>query len=446
MKNNLAGKISGWLAGRGMLLVLLLLAVFLGFATLADQNPNDAEAGTALAKTLGQSNGGNKNILIVVRPSEEDSLFAQAVETEVLKQKGVVAGIVRGSPSDARASLERLQKEGVKLDAIACNHFTAGWSIFENMGVKFPGLGDVKIVEPVSYRWPNFLKRENLMNIVNQIAVIAILAVGMTFVILTGGIDLSVGAMIAFSAVLVARLIRDFGGGVDATVTALIVSSLATIGVCAFMGMFSGVMVACFSIPSFIATLAMMLIAGGLAYLISDGQSIDRIPESFMWLGRGSTVMRIPVAVVLTAVIYLIAHIAMTRTIFGRYVYAVGGNREAARLSGVSVLGVLVLVYTVSGALAGLGGIVMASQLKSGAPTYGHMYELYVIAAVVVGGTSLAGGEGKITGTLIGALILAVIQNGMNLLGFDSNMQKCILGGVLILAILLDGSRLKLSR
>ena len=118
----------------------------------------------------------------------------------------------------------------------------------------------------------------------------------------------------------------------------------------------------------------------------------------------------------------------------------------AARLSGVSVLGVLILVYTLSGALAGLGGVVMASQLKSGAPTYGHMYELYVIAAVVVGGTSLAGGEGKITGTLIGALILAVIQNGMNLLGFDSNTQKCILGGVLLLAILLDGSRYKLTR
>jgi ribose transport system permease protein len=314
------------------------------------------------------------------------------------------------------------------------------------MDTKFPGLGDVKIVEPVSYRWPNFFKRDNLVNIVNQIAVIAILAVGMTFVILTGGIDLSVGAMIAFSAVLVARLIRDYGGGTEAQAPALIACSLAAVGVCALMGMFSGAMVACFSIPPFITTLAMMLIAGGMAYLISDGQSIDRVPESFMWLGRGSTLMRIPVAVVLTAIIYLIAHLAMTRTVFGRYVYAVGGNREAARLSGVSVLGVLILVYTLSGALAGLGGVVMASQLKSGAPTYGHMYELYVIAAVVVGGTSLAGGEGKITGTLIGALILAVIQNGMNLLGFDSNTQKCILGGVLLLAILLDGSRLKLIK
>lgn len=442
MNSALAGKISGWLAGRGMLLVLLLLAVFLGFATLADQNPNDADAGTALAKTF----EGAKNILIVVRPSEEDAIFAQAIESQTIMQKGRVVEIIKGTPSEARACLERLQREGVKLDAIVCNHFTATWSIFENMETKFPGLGDVTIVEPASYRWPNFFKRDNLVNIVNQIAVIAILAVGMTFVILTGGIDLSVGAMIAFSAVLVARLIRDYGGGVDAHAPALLGCSLAAVGVCALMGMFSGAMVACFSIPPFITTLAMMLIAGGMAYLISDGQSIDRVPESFMWLGRGSTLMRIPVAVVLTAILYLIAHLAMTRTVFGRYVYAVGGNREAARLSGVSVLGVLILVYTLSGALAGLGGVVMASQLKSGAPTYGHMYELYVIAAVVVGGTSLAGGEGKITGTLIGALILAVIQNGMNLLGFDSNTQKCILGGVLLLAILLDGSRYKLTR
>ncbi|MEY4788695.1 MAG: hypothetical protein RLZ61_913, partial [Planctomycetota bacterium] len=366
--------------------------------------------------------------------------------TQTIMQKGRVVEIIKGTPSEARACLERLQKDGVKLDFIVCNHFTATWSIFENMDTKFPGLGDVKIVEPAPYRWPNFFKRDNLVNIVNQIAVIAILAVGMTFVILTGGIDLSVGAMIAFSAVLVARLIRDYGGGTEAQAPALIGCSIAAVSVCALMGMFSGAMVACFSIPPFITTLAMMLIAGGMAYLISEGQSIDRVPESFMWLGRGSTLMRIPVAVVLTAILYLIAHLAMTRTVFGRYVYAVGGNREAARLSGVSVLGVLILVYTLSGALAGLGGVVMASQLKSGAPTYGHMYELYVIAAVVVGGTSLAGGEGKITGTLIGALILAVIQNGMNLLGFDSNTQKCILGGVLLLAILLDGSRLKLIK
>jgi ribose transport system permease protein len=142
--------------------------------------------------------------------------------------------------------------------------------------------------------------------------------------------------------------------------------------------------------------------------------------------------------VLLLVLLYAVAHVLMTRTALGRYIYAVGGNAEAARLSGVPVKGVLIVVYAVCGALAGLGGIVMASQLKSGAPTYGQMYELYVIAAVVVGGTSLSGGEGKVLGTLIGAFIIAVIQNGMNLTGVESYTQKVVLGLVILGAVLLD--------
>ena len=148
-----------------------------------------------------------------------------------------------------------------------------------------------------------------------------------------------------------------------------------------------------------------------------------------MWLGRGADLFSIPNAVVLMVIIYVLAHILMTRTTLGRYIYAVGGNPEAARLSGIRVGLVLLFVYTICGMMAGLGGIVQASQLKSGAPTYGLLYELYVIAAVVVGGTSLQGGEGKITGTLIGAFIIAVIQNGMNLTGVESYTQKVVLGG-----------------
>ncbi len=446
MKIILHKNLMSLLQNQGMLIVLLLLGLFLSFATLADQVPNDAEAGTVLVKTWPMNKVPNPVVIVVIRDLDEDLLFANAVVKQSLVLDGIVVEIVRGNPSDARSCLEKLANQGIKLDAIVCNHYTAGWSVFDRLNEKFPALGNPIIIEPASYRWPNFLKRDNLVNIMNQIAVIAILAVGMTFVILTGGIDLSVGALIAFSSVLVARLIRDYGGGVEAQVPALILCCITTIIVCAMMGAFSGIMVACFSIPSFITTLAMMLIAGGTAYLISEGQSIDRIPEQFMWLGRGTTFFRIPIAVVLTGSIYLLAHLAMTQTIFGRYVYAVGGNCEAARLSGVSVVTVLILVYTLSGAFAGLGGIIMASQLKSGAPTYGHMYELYVIAAVVVGGTSLAGGEGKITGTLVGALILAVIQNGMNLLGFDSNTQKCILGALLLLAILLDKLKGRIAR
>jgi ribose transport system permease protein len=182
----------------------------------------------------------------------------------------------------------------------------------------------------------------------------------------------------------------------------------------------------------------MMLIASGLAFIVARGQSIYQVPESFVWLGRGADLMGLPNAVVLMALLYLVAHIVMMQMTFGRYIYAVGGNPEAARLSGVPVKGILLSVYTISAVLAGMGGIVMASQLKSGDPTYGKMYELYVIAAVVVGGTSLSGGEGKILGTLIGAFLIAVIQNGMNLTGVESYTQNVVLGAVILGAVLLD--------
>jgi ribose transport system permease protein len=193
-----------------------------------------------------------------------------------------------------------------------------------------------------------------------------------------------------------------------------------------------------FAIPPFIVTLAMMLVGSGLAYLLAKGQSIYQVPESFIWLGRGTLSGTVPNSVVLMGFLYLVAHIVMSRMTLGRYLYAVGGNREAARLSGVPVAAVLLFAYTLSGALAGVGGIVTASQLKSGSPNYGTMYELYVIAAVVVGGTSLSGGEGKIFGTLIGAFIIAVIQNGMNLTGVESYTQKVVLGLVILGAVLLD--------
>jgi len=188
----------------------------------------------------------------------------------------------------------------------------------------------------------------------------------------------------------------------------------------------------------------MMLVASGFAYLLSAGQSIYQVPESFVWLGRGTGLAGIPNAVILLVLLYAAAHVLMTFMKLGRYLYAVGGNAEAARLSGVPVQGVVLFAFAVSGLLAGLGGVVMASQLKSGSPTYGGMYELYVIAAVVVGGTSLRGGSGKMLGTLIGALIIAVIQNGMNLCGVESYTQKVVLGLVILAAVLLDRLRQRL--
>jgi ribose transport system permease protein len=279
----------------------------------------------------------------------------------------------------------------------------------------------------------------NLRNVANQISVIAIVAVGMTMVIITAGIDLSVGSLIALSAVVAAWLIARMGGE-GAGAGAMALGGLGGMVVCGLVGAFSGLVITRFRIPPFIATLAMMQVAAGLAYIISQGKPIYQLPDGFVALGRGADpLLGVPWAVILMAALYVAAHVVMSRTTFGRYVYAVGGNMEASRLAGIRVRAVLFSVYTLCGLLAGLGGVLMASQLKSGAPTYGLTYELYVIAAVVVGGTSLSGGSGRIFGTLIGAFIIAVIQNGMNLTNVESYTQKVVLGLVILGAVLLDG-------
>lgn len=294
--------------------------------------------------------------------------------------------------------------------------------------------------------WPSFHTATNLSNTLLGNSYIGIVAIGMTLVIITGGIDLSVGSLIALSAVVTARLIRDAGGGESASTTGMVLCGLGGIIACSASGLFSGLMVTLCRIPPFIVTLAMMLVASGLAYILADGQSINQVPDRFIGLGRGADLAFLPNAVLLMLGLYALAHVLMGRTVIGRYIYAVGGNAEAARLSGVPTLRVLLLVYVLSGTLAGLGGLVMASQLKSGAPTYGQMYELYVIAAVVVGGTSLSGGEGKVLGTLIGVLIIAVIQNGMNLRGVESYTQKIVLGLVILGSVLLDRLRRRPER
>jgi ribose transport system permease protein len=420
----------------GMLLVLLLLCAYYTVATVAEQHPVGAAGGEALARDVVRQAGNGARVLIVVRASREDEEFADALANGLAG--GTVVASVRGQPSDARRVLQQLAGAGGKLDVIAASQAAGAWPVLEDVVRKFPSLGAVKILTPRSYRWPNFLKADNLLNITNQIAVIAILAIGMTLVIITSGIDLSVGSLIALSAVVTTLLIERVAGAEAASATGMLLCCLAAVAVCGLVGLLSGATVTLFAIPPFIVTLGMMLVASGLAFILAAGQSIYQVPDAFVWLGRGADLARIPNAVLLTAVLYAVAHVVMTRTALGRYIYAVGGNAEAARLSGVPVKRVLLLVYAICGALAGLGGVVMASQLKSGAPTYGQMYELYVIAAVVVGGTSLSGGEGKVLGTLIGALIIAVIQNGMNLTGVESYTQKVVLGAVILGAVLLD--------
>jgi ribose transport system permease protein len=437
--------LSRLLSEHGMVLVLMILAGFFSVVTWSEQHPTGEAAADALAPKIQAEFGSKARLLVVVRDSARDVAFAKQLQSR-LEEKGLtVAGVIKGQPYEARQAIAKLADSGIHFDAYLCNRASSIWGIYQRLGEQFPALKNVRVMRPDSYYWPNFLKTDNLLNIANQIAVIAIMAIGMTMVVIAGGIDLSVGSLIALSAVVTARLIRDVGGGEDASALAMILASAAGIALCALAGLFSGIMVTRFAVPAFIVTLAMMLMASGEAYILSDGQSIAQVPESFIWLGRGADVFGIPNAVILMLVLYGLAHVVMTRMALGRAVYAVGGNAEAARLSGVPVQRVIWIVFTLGGALAGLGGVIMASQLKSGSPTYGQMYELFVIAAVVVGGTSLSGGKGKIFGTLVGALIIAVIQNGMNLTGIESYTQKVVLGAVILGAVLLDRMRKPLA-
>ena len=426
-----------------MIFVLLLLCGFFSVVTMSEQSPVGEVAARQVSGFVFEQLGKAPRILIVASEQPGDGVFAESLERSLKSGGAEVIGRVRGEPKDAREALEKIRQAGGKVEGIAATKVAGSWRVFSEMAVDFPGLGEPRLITPRSYRWPNFLKTENLLNIASQIAVIAIVAIGMTMVIITGGIDLSVGSLIALSAVCVARLIRDFAGGVEASVGGMILACVVAILLSGAVGAFSGAMITRFRIPPFIVTLAMMLVGSGLAYLLAKGQSIYQIPDSFVWLGRGADLGNLPNAVLLMLVLYGLAHGVMSRMTLGRYLYAVGGNEEAARLSGVPVKRVLLFAYLASGLLAGLGGVIMASQLKSGSPTYGNMYELYVIAAVVVGGTSLSGGEGKIFGTLIGALIIAVIQNGMNLTNIESYTQKVVLGMVILGAVLLDRMRVK---
>ena len=420
----------------GMVAVLALLCVYYSWVTLSLQYPDGASGGRQLAAQIAAAKTTGP-VLIVVGDTPDDAVLA-----DVLVERLHAAGhpetmVVKGQPSDARKELEKSSAAGIRWEFVACNQVTSGWPVFEGADKRFSCMTGAKVVSPGAYRWPNFLKTNNLLNIANQIAVIAIIAIGMTIVVISGGIDLSVGSLIALSAVVTALIIRDFGGGAQASTMAMVGACAAGIISCALLGLVSGAMITCFAIPPFIATLAMMLVASGLAFILAHGQSIYQVPDSFIWLGRGATA-GVPNGVLLMVILYLLAHLLMTRTVLGRYLYAVGGNPEAARLSAVPVRTVLLFAYALCACFAGVGGIVMASQLKSGAPTYGQMYELYVIAAVVVGGASLSGGEGQVLATLVGALIIAVIQNGMNLTNVESYTQKVVLGLVLLGAVLLD--------
>ncbi len=274
-----------------------------------------------------------------------------------------------------------------------------------------------------------FASVENLVNVALSIAVIGILAVGMTFIILTGGIDLSIGSVPALAGVVAAIVTQH--------------TEIASLGFAAALGIglasgaFNGVTIAYFRVPPFVVTLAVLTIARGLAFIFSGGRSIGNLPESFGRLGK-LVFLGIPFSVWLMILAFALGWFLLRHTTFGRYVYAVGGNAEAAFLAGVKTKAVLFQVYVLNGFLVGLAAIVLASRLGAGVPNAGLQYELDVIAAVVVGGTSLSGGRGSVISTLFGAIFIGVLNNGLNLVGVDTYVQKIILGVVILLAVLAD--------
>jgi len=424
----------------GMVFVLLLLGALFSVLTIRQQVPTTVDAGHQVAERIFARHGQNAGVLIVTRRTKQNLLFAKATQTRLQALGCTVLGNVNGAAPDVRKAIESLLKQGKRIDAIAADEAAARWTVYD----RFPEVGSSKCVIPAAYAWPDFLKSTNLLGIASQTAIYAMIAIGMTMVIITGGIDLSVGSLVALASVSSALVMRDFGAGTSASLGMTVLGMLAGIAVCGCAGFFNGCLVAAFRLPSFIVTLGMMMMASGLAFRLSEGRSIPELPTTFFDLGQGKT-LGIPNPILLMLVLYLIAHFVMSRMVFGRYLYAIGGNEEAARLSGVPVKRVLLAVYTICGLLAGLGGIVLTSQLSAGDPKFGQMYELEVIAAVVVGGTSLMGGQGKIFGTLIGAFIIAVIKNGMNLTNVDPFNQKIVLGAVLMISVLLDTLKRRVS-
>lgn len=276
---------------------------------------------------------------------------------------------------------------------------------------------------------PRFLTLSNITNVLTQIAVNAIIAVGMSFVILTGGIDLSVGSTVALSGSVAASVVLSTGSIPLAIIAAIIVGAV--------IGLINGILVSKGKLQAFIATLATMTIFRGETLVFTQGNPISKLPESFMVLGNGSLGF-LPVPILITIIVAVIAIYALSQTKLGRYIYAVGGNEDSSRLSGINTNKIKTLVYMVAGIASAIGGIILTSRIGSASPNAGTGYELDAIAAVVIGGTSLSGGEGKISATIIGALIIGVISNGLNLMNVSPFYQSIVKGLVILVAVLLD--------
>jgi ribose transport system permease protein len=323
-----------------------------------------------------------------------------------------------------------------------------GWNKREALAKLQPLVALALMILVLTVISPVFRTPGNVINILREISFNLCLSIGMTLVILTAGIDLSVGAVLALSGVVAARLLRDglalgpLGVHVEFTVSGAIVLALLTGSVC---GWINGSVITRLGVPPFVATLGMLSAARGLTGVWSQNRPITGLGSSFAVIGSGSF-LRIPTPVWIAAGLVVAFVVVTRRTRFGRYVYAVGGNERAAVLSGLPVARVKLAVYTIGGALAGLTGLILTARLDAGDPTSGMGYELDSIAAVVIGGTSLSGGRGSILGTVLGCLIIGVLNNGLIILDVQHDWQQVVKGVVIVAAVAIDRQNIKANR
>lgn len=278
----------------------------------------------------------------------------------------------------------------------------------------------------------NFLTANNLLNLLLQVTSNALIAFGMTFVILTGGIDLSVGSILALSSALTAGLL---GSGMPVTLAILISLIMGCI-----LGMMNGLLISYGKLAPFIVTLATMTIFRGATLVYTNGNPITKgLSDTFLFqfLGQGY-IVGIPFPVIIMFIVFIVLYVLLHKTAFGKSVYAIGGNEKAAYISGVKLNKVKIIIYSISGMMASISGLIITSRLSSAQPTAGASYEMDAIAAVVLGGTSLSGGKGRILGTLIGALIIGVLNNGLNIIGVSAFWQQVVKGVVILIAVLID--------
>jgi len=301
----------------------------------------------------------------------------------------------------------------------------------KNQPLIFILIGLCTVVSIVS---PSFLLSQNLINVLIQISINALIATGMTLVIISGGIDLSVGSVAALNGIVVTAFIQPFVGiSILLCVLVIIVLSVIMGFIC---GSISGFTISRLRVPPFVATLAMMNIARGFTYVYTKSRSIYGLPEAFGWIGQGY-IGFIPVIVIIVIIVLLIAHIVLDRTVFGRYVYAIGSNEEVAKICGINVRNIKLIVYILSGMLSALAGACLASRLITGQPTAAQGYELNAIAAVVLGTGGMSGGRGGIGKTIQGILIIGVINNGLNLMRVSSYWQIITMGAIILVALII---------